>query len=126
MARSGGSIQPVAGVGGNLIQYKGYLGKVEYDDQAGIFHGEVINTRDVITFQGTCVDELRAAFRASVDDYLDFCAQRGEEPEKPFSGRLLLRIDPDLHRKITVEAKKEAVSINQWVMKTLEKAVTER
>jgi predicted HicB family RNase H-like nuclease len=113
---SGGS------VGGNLIQYMGYIGKIEYDDEAGLFHGEVITTRDVITFQGTCVEELRQAFKESIEDYLEFCAERGEEPEKPFSGKLLLRINPELHRRITIEAKKEDLSINQWVAKTIEKA----
>ena len=65
-----------------------YLGVVEFDDEAGLFHGEVVNTRDVITFQGATVDELRTAMQDSVDDYLDWCAERGKEPEKPFSGAL--------------------------------------
>jgi predicted HicB family RNase H-like nuclease len=66
-----------------MMEYKGYIGKVEIDDEAGILHGEVINIRDVITFEGTSVDEIHTAFRESVDDYLDFCAQRNESPEKP-------------------------------------------
>lgn len=66
-----------------MISYKGYVGRVDYDDEAGIFHGEVTNLGDVIRFQGTTVDELRQAFQMSVDDYLESCAQRGEEPEKP-------------------------------------------
>ena len=56
-----------------MMEHKGYVGKVEFDDEAGIFHGEVINTRDVITFQGTTVEEIRVAFKDSVEDYLDFC-----------------------------------------------------
>ena len=64
----------------NTLEYQGYLGMVEYDDEAGIFHGEVINLRDVITFQGTCVDELREGLKNSVEDYLAFCAERGEAP----------------------------------------------
>ena len=71
-----------------MMEYQGYVGRVEYDDEAGIFHGEVINTRDVITFQGATVAELRKAFRASVEDYIAFCSNRGEEPEKPFVSRL--------------------------------------
>jgi len=58
-----------------MMQYKGYSGRVEYDDEAEIFHGEVIGLRDVITFQGTTVDEIKQAFKESVDDYIDFCAQ---------------------------------------------------
>ena len=65
-----------------MMQYKGYAGRVEFDDKADIFHGEVIGLRDVITFQGRTVKEVRQAFRDSVDDYLDFCSKRGEEPEE--------------------------------------------
>jgi predicted RNase H-like HicB family nuclease len=61
-----------------MLKYKGYHGKVEFDDQAGLFHGEVVDLRDVITFQGKSVDELEQAFRDSVDDYLEFCQQRNE------------------------------------------------
>ena len=57
-----------------MMEYKGYIGKVEFDDEAEIFHGEVINTRDVITFQGTTVAEIKQAFHDSVEDYLDFCS----------------------------------------------------
>ena len=66
-----------------MMEYKGYFAKVEFDDETDIFHGEVINLRDVVTFQGQTVDELHQAFRDSIDDYLEFCAERGEEPEKP-------------------------------------------
>ena len=66
-----------------MMEYKGYIGKVEFDDEAGLFHGEVINTRDVITFQGRSVSELEIALRDSVEDYLAFCAARSEEHEVP-------------------------------------------
>lgn len=108
-----------------MMEYKGYIGKVEYDDHAGIFHGEVINLRDVITFQGETVEEIRQAFRESVDDYLEFCADRGEEPEKPFSGKFMLRIPPELHRKIYVRAKTSDKSLNSWVAEVLETAMSE-
>jgi predicted HicB family RNase H-like nuclease len=107
--------------GGNTLEYKGYLGVVEYDDEAGIFHGEVINLRDVITFQGTCVDELREALKDSVEDYLAFCAEGGEEAEKPFSGNLPLRIDPALHRQIYSKARQEGKSMNRWISDALER-----
>lgn len=68
-----------------LMQYRDYVGKVELDEDAGILHGQVINMRDVITFQGQTVDEIRRAMKDSVEDYLEFCKERGEEPEKPFS-----------------------------------------
>lgn len=74
-----------------MLKYKSSTGHVEYDDQAGVFHGEVLDLRDVITFQGKSVEEVERSFRESIDDYLEFCEQRGEEPDKPFSGRLMLR-----------------------------------
>jgi predicted HicB family RNase H-like nuclease len=64
-----------------MLNHKGYVGVINFDDEANIFHGEVINTRDVITFQGTCVEDIRSAFVDSVEDYLEFCAERGEAPE---------------------------------------------
>jgi len=102
------------------MEYKGYIGKVEFDDDADIFHGEVINLRDVITFQGDSVEEIRQAFRDSVDDYLAFCAERNEEPEKPFSGKFVVRIPPDLHRKIYTQAKSSNKSLNKLVSEVLE------
>jgi predicted HicB family RNase H-like nuclease len=106
-----------------MMEYNGYLGNIEYDDQAGIFHGEVVNTRDVITFQGTSVPELRKAFKDSIDDYLTFCAERGEKPDKPFSGQFVTRISPDLHRHITAAATISGQSLNSWVNEQLEQAV---
>ncbi|MFN9157004.1 MAG: type II toxin-antitoxin system HicB family antitoxin, partial [Planctomyces sp.] len=78
-----------------MMEYKGYIGKVEFDEEAEIIHGEVINTRDVITFQGDSVAEVKKAFHESVDDYLEFCKARGETPDKPFSGQFITRIPPD-------------------------------
>lgn len=103
-----------------MMEYKGYVGKVEFDDEAGIFHGEVINTRDVITFQGTTVDEIRQAFLDSVEDYLEFCAQLGQSPDKPFTGKLMLRLSPDLHRRIYIAAKQTGKSLNTWIAELLE------
>ena len=106
-----------------MMEYKGYMGKVEFDDDAGVFHGDVVNTRDVITFQGKSVAELKKAFQESVDDYLNFCAQRGEEPEKPFSGQFVARIPPELHRKINLAASLSGKSLNAWVSEQLQSAV---
>jgi predicted HicB family RNase H-like nuclease len=105
------------------MEYKGYIGHVEFDDEAEIFHGEVINTRDVITFQGKTVDEIKEAFRDSVEDYLAYCAKLGQEPEKPFTGKFMLRIPPDLHRKIYVAAKQSGESINAWIKEQLTHSV---
>ncbi|NIM12130.1 MAG: toxin-antitoxin system HicB family antitoxin [Candidatus Aminicenantes bacterium] len=106
-----------------MMTYKGYYGVVQYDDEAKIFHGEVVNTRTVITFQGTTVDEIEQAFHDSVDDYLDWCKERGKEPEKPFSGKFVLRISPELHRQLNLKAKLNNTSLNSFIVHTLEKAV---
>lgn len=104
------------------MKYKGYAGHVEFDDEAGIFHGEVIGIRDVVTFQGTSVEELQRAFQESVDEYVDFCRKRGKEPDKPFSGSFLVRANPELHRKAAIAAKRAGKSLNAWVLDNLEKA----
>lgn len=105
-----------------MMEYLGYLGRVEFDDEAGVFHGEVANLRDVITFEGTTVEELRRAFRESVDDYLAFCASRGEEPDRPFSGQFVTRIGPELHRAVSQAAQREGKSLNAWVSDRLQEA----
>jgi predicted HicB family RNase H-like nuclease len=102
-----------------MMKYKGYGCTVRFDDEADIFHGEVTGLRDVITFQGRTVDELKGAFRESVDDYLEFCASRGEEPDKPYSGRFLLRVDPELHRKLVELSSDEGESLNNWIASRL-------
>lgn len=107
-----------------MMEYKGYIARVELDDEADLLHGEVINTRDVITFEATSVDELRQAMAESIEDYLAFCAERGEEPDKPFSGKFSLRVDPDLHRRITIKALSANKSVNSWIAETLEMAVS--
>jgi predicted HicB family RNase H-like nuclease len=109
-----------------MMEYKGYIGKVEMDDEAGILHGEVINIRDVITFEGTSVGEIQKAFRESVDDYLEFCTQRGEAPEKPFSGKFVVRLPTELHRKAYVQAKLADKSLNGWVTEVLKTALQDR
>lgn len=97
------------------MRYKGYSARVEFDDEAALFHGEVEGTRDVITFQGTSVEELTGAFRDSVDDYLDWCAGRGKEPEAPYSGPLVVSIDPALHRAAGDAARRAGQSVEAWV-----------
>ncbi len=108
-----------------MLIYKGYIGHVEFDDEADIFHGEVINTRDVITFQGATVSEIKKAFHESVNDYLAFCKERNEEPEKPFSGKFNLRIDPELHKQVFIAAKQNKVSLNQWIAEAIRHHIQE-
>lgn len=102
-----------------MFTYKNYIAHVEFDDEAEIFHGEVINTRDVITFQGSTAKELKKAFIESVEDYLEFCAERNESPEKPFSGKFNLRLKPETHREVYVAAKQSGKSLNNWVVEAI-------
>ena len=106
-----------------MMQHKGYFGKVEFDAEAGILHGEVLGIRDVVTFQGRSVREIKKAFRDSVDDYLDFCRQRGESPEKPCAGRFVVRAKPDLHRRLKQLAHTSGKSLNSLVTEFLEREV---
>ena len=103
------------------MKYKGYIGMFNVDAEAGILYGEVVNTRDVITFQGSTVEEIKQSFIDSVEDYLDFCKQRGEKPDKPFSGSFLLRLPPEMHQQAYVKAKEAGISLNEWVKRTIEK-----
>jgi predicted HicB family RNase H-like nuclease len=107
-----------------MMTYKGYTGTVRFDDEAEIFYGEVTGLRDVVTFQGRTVDELKTAFQESIDDYLEFCESRGESPDKPFSGRFLLRVDPALHRKLAELSASEGESLNRWLASRLEELVS--
>ena len=104
------------------MKFQKFQAKVAFDEDFDIFHGEVINTRDVITFQGKSVAELRAAFRDSIDEYLKFCTERGCTPDKPFSGRVPLRISPEVHRAAAAVAGAEGKSLNAWLSETIERA----
>ncbi len=102
-----------------MMHYKGYLGKVEFDADAKLLHGEVMGIRDVVTFEGQSVSEVEKAFHESVDDYLDFCRKRGERPEKPFSGQFVLRLNPELHRRLNMLAQASGKSLNSFVVDCL-------
>lgn len=107
------------------MKYKGYVGEVTFDEEAKLFHGEVTGTRDVITFQAESAVDLIQAFHDSVDDYLEFCKERGDEPETPFSGHFVARIPPELHRKVRIAADASGKSMNALVTELLEKGIDE-
>ena len=102
-----------------MMEYKGYIGRVEFDDEAGLFHGEIINTRDVITFQGTSVDEIKREFQASVDVYLEFCTEQGKAPDTPNAGHLVLDIPPELQTAMIQAAKREHKNLDAWIVDNL-------
>lgn len=108
----------------SILTYKGYQGRFEYDLDADIFHGDVLHINDVVTFQGRSIDELKAALAESIEVYLEYCERKGKEPNKPFSGSFNVRISPELHQKIAMQAARDGMSLNKWVANTLTKAVS--
>jgi len=104
------------------MTHDGYMATIELDEEAGLFHGEVINTRDVLTFQGGTLDELKVAFADTIADYIDWCRERGKEPERPYSGNFTVRISPELHRRVATAAARSGKSVNTFVAETLERS----
>lgn len=98
-----------------IMSYKGYIGKVSFDEDAELFHGEVVNTRDVITFQGKNAAQLKKALKDSVEDYIDFCKAEGEEPNKPFSGNFPMRTSPSLHQFLFMLATAKETSMSKVI-----------
>jgi predicted HicB family RNase H-like nuclease len=103
------------------MTYKNYVATVEYDEEAKLFHGEVANMSAMLTFQGRSVDDLETAFAGTVDDYIEWCKERGKEPEKPYSGKFALRLEPSLHARVASAAHRAGKSLNAFVSDTLAK-----
>jgi predicted HicB family RNase H-like nuclease len=101
-----------------MLEYKGYFGTVDADE--GIFIGRVAGLRDVITFEGATFTEVEQAFRDSVDDYLAFCTERGEAPDRSHNGKILLRVSPEAHRRAALRAQAEGISLNQWIARRID------
>lgn len=107
----------------NMMTYKGYAARIEYSDDDACFVGHIAGIRDVIGFHGESVAELRNAFIEAVDDYLTTCAKLGRTPQKPYSGKVLLRIDPQLHAQAAALAEAQGKSLNAWTQEQMQKAV---
>jgi predicted HicB family RNase H-like nuclease len=108
-----------------MIEYKGYTGIFEFDPSIDAFHGHIVGLQDVVTFQGRSLDELRREMAESVEDYLEFCAEVGKEPERPYRGEFLVRTTPELHRAASIEAEASGMSLNAWVEATITSVVRE-
>jgi predicted HicB family RNase H-like nuclease len=102
------------------VKYKGYTGSVDYDAEDRLFYGRVDGITDIVSFQGDTVEALETDFRAGIDDYLDFCKERGVEPQRPCSGRFVLRISPELHREAAIAARSQRESLNTWITRAIE------
>ena len=101
------------------IEYKGYVGVIEVDAERKMLHGTIVNTRDVITFEGRDVAEIEQALEDSIEDYLEFCGTNHREPEKPASGRFVVRIDPAAHRELMRAAARADKSLNSLVREAI-------
>jgi predicted HicB family RNase H-like nuclease len=102
-----------------IVTYKGYTAELEVDVEDGVLHGVVMGMRDVITFEAETVPRVIEEFQASVDFYLDVCARRGQDPEKPYSGHFMLRVDPELHRRLAGFAARRRESLNSVAVQAL-------
>lgn len=104
------------------MTYKGYSARVEFDDEDGLFVGRVAGLRDGVNFHGETVPDLRAAFREAVDGYIDVCARVGKTPQKPFSGQLMVRVDPAVHARAALAAELAGMSLAKWTEAALDRA----
>ncbi len=107
----------------NTMSYKGYAAKIEYSDEDQCFVGHIAGIQDIVGFHGESVTELRQAFVEAVDDYLGTCARLNRAPQKPYSGKLMLRIPPEVHAAVAIAAEVSGKSINQWATETFTEAV---
>ena len=106
----------------NAMGYKGYIGTVEYSEEDGCLFGRIAGIRDIISYEGESVAEIRQSFEEAVDDYLEHCAETGKEPNKPYSGKFVLRLDPSLHARLAVKALASGKSLNQYATEVLSHA----
>ena len=106
----------------NTMTYKGYASSIEYSDEDKCFIGHIAGIKDRVGFHGESVTELRNAFQEAVEDYLETCEAVGKQPQKPYSGNLMLRISPDIHAAVATASQVKGTSINQWAAEVLGRA----
>lgn len=109
----------------NTMTHGGYTARIEFDERDNIFVGRILGLRSIISFHGETVAQLRREFAAAVEDYLRDCKEQGVEPEKPASGKLLLRVPPEVHSRALVAAQAKGKSLNQWATEALQRAVAD-
>ena len=107
-----------------IMTHNGYSAAVEFDSEDNVFFGRIAGIRDGVGFHGESVSELRAAFEEAVDDYLATCSKLGRSPQKPYSGKVMLRVSPELHARIAKAAELSGVSLNQWGERVLDEAAS--
>jgi predicted HicB family RNase H-like nuclease len=107
----------------NTLSHKNFHARVEFDAEDGLFVGRIAGINDVVGFHGESVEELTSAFREAVEDYIETCRRVGKEPERAYSGKLMLRVSPDLHAQAARAAELSGKSLNQWGEDVLRAAV---
>lgn len=108
------------------LNHDGYVATISMDFETGLIHGQVINTRDVLTFAAPTLPELQAEFAATITDYIEWCKAEGSQPERPYSGTMSLRLPPEVHRMAAVRAAEVNISLNSWIVQTVECALDQR
>jgi len=106
----------------NTMTYKNYAARIEYDDEDGLFVGRIAGISDRVGFHADTVEGLRDAFHEAVEDYIEVCAEVGKEPQKTYSGQVMFRVNPDVHRKAAMAAELSGKSLNQWAEEVLDRA----
>lgn len=104
------------------LTYKGFTGRVSYDEETDLFMGEVIDLRHLVAFEGRTIDELRANFERAVDGYHDWCRARGLNPQRQFTGRWEVNVPQALHRRAVVSAEAAGMTLNQWIAGLIDRA----
>lgn len=107
----------------SMLEYRGYHATVEFDAEDNIFVGEVFGTTDSLNFHGSTVEELKSMFQQCIDNYLELCEKIGKEPEKEFRGTFNIRISPELHKKAALAAADQKITLNQYVLKAINRSV---
>ncbi len=107
----------------NVMTFKGYCARIEYSDEDGCFIGHLAGISDVVGFHGDTVPNLRFAFEEAVSDYLETCEKLSRAPQRPYSGKVMLRLDPMIHARAAMQAEAQGKSLNAWAQETLAKAV---
>ena len=110
----------------NTIEYKGYLGSVEFSEEDGLFYGKVMGIRSLISYEGETAKELLEDFHGAVDDYLEACTADGRQPEVAYKGSFNVRISPELHKRLVVYATAHQMSLNSYIEETLKNSVAAR
>lgn len=107
----------------NTMEYKGYVGSVEFSEEDALFFGKVLGVRALISYEGENARDLVEDFHSAVDDYLELCAAEGVEPEKAYKGSFNVRISPELHQKAAIAAMAKQISLNRFVEESIVRAV---